>query len=97
MDGRRTDGKLFSKILMVIALTKVTLDRPGLGASASCASSSCSETPAPVSGSGDQSIIGLLTKLFGFGLSIMEKMAMVKIVTDGWTEGGHTENYFLRY
>ena len=25
---------------------------------------------------------GQLTKLFGFGLSIMEKMAVVKIVTD---------------
>ncbi len=32
-------------------------------------------------GSGDQSIRGPLTKLFGFGLSIMEKMAVVKIVT----------------
>ena len=49
-------------------------------------------------GSGDQSIRGPLTKLFSFGLSIMEKMAVVKIVTeeDGGG-GGRTENSFLRY
>ena len=42
------------------------------------------------------SIRGTLTKLFGFGLSIMEKMAMVKIVTK---ENGRrrTENSFLRH
>ena len=51
-------------------------------------------------GSGDQSIRGPLTKLFGFGLSIMEKMAVVKIVTEEderRTNGGRTENSFLRY
>ena len=45
-------------------------------------------------GSGDQSIKGPLTKLFGFGLSIIEKMAVVKIVTeDGGerTEDGRTD------
>ncbi len=33
-------------------------------------------------GLGDQSIRGPLTELFGFGLSIMEIMAVVKILTD---------------
>ena len=46
-------------------------------------------------GSGDQSIRGLLTKLFGFGLLIMEKMAVVKIVTkEEDEEGGGRKTLF---